>query len=303
MGIFKKRKSLTDFSESLIKNEVTFYEYRDMLTELAITMFDWKNLPLSIDKRFLELTLFLNGQAIFFKDEELGFLTLKSINNGNFNVYGIPKRRRAYADNNGYTRDLTDEDSVLIYNNYLHTNSVRIVEMYAHRLWNLDRIIDVNTNAQKTPILVRCKESQKLTLKNVYKEFDGNAPVIYAYQQFDPNDIQVLTTGAPYIADKIYTLKTQIVNEFLTRVGISNTNYQKRERLISEEVQRSQGATIASRYSRLDMRRQACEQINEMFKLNISVDYREDYRVIDEIVDNTTDPSVQTLDKGGDNNE
>ena len=303
MGIFKKRKSLTDFSESLIKNEVTFYEYRDMLTELAITMFDWKNLPLSIDKRFLELTLFLNGQAIFFKDEELGFLTLKSINNGNFNVYGIPKRRRAYADNNGYTRDLTDEDSVLIYNNYLHTNSVRIVEMYAHRLWNLDRIIDVNTNAQKTPILVRCKESQKLTLKNVYKEFDGNAPVIYAYQQFDPNDIQVLTTGAPYIADKIYTLKTQIVNEFLTRVGISNTNYQKRERLISEEVQRSQGATIASRYSRLDMRRQACEQINEMFKLNISVDYREDYRVIDEIVDNTTDSSVQTLDKGGDNNE
>ena len=303
MGIFKKRKSLTDFSESLIKNEVTFYEYRDMLTELAITMFDWKNLPLSIDKRFLELTLFLNGQAIFFKDEELGFLTLKSINNGNFNVYGIPKRRRAYADNNGYTRDLSDEDSVLIYNNYLHTNSVRIVEMYAHRLWNLDRIIDVNTNAQKTPILVRCKESQKLTLKNVYKEFDGNAPVIYAYQQFDPNDIQVLTTGAPYIADKIYTLKTQIVNEFLTRVGISNTNYQKRERLISEEVQRSQGATIASRYSRLDMRRQACEQINEMFNLNISVDYREDYRVIDEIVDNTTDPSVQTLNKGGDNNE
>lgn len=303
MGIFKKRKSLTDFSESLIKNEVTFYEYRDMLTELAITMFDWKNLPLSIDKRFLELTLFLNGQAIFFKDEELGFLTLKSINNGNFNVYGIPKRRRAYADNNGYTRDLTDEDSILIYNNYLHTNSVRIVEMYAHRLWNLDRIIDVNTNAQKTPILVRCKESQKLTLKNVYKEFDGNAPVIYAYQQFDPNDIQVLTTGAPYIADKIYTLKTQIVNEFLTRVGISNTNYQKRERLISEEVQRSQGATIASRYSRLDMRRQACEQINEMFNLNISVDYREDYRVIDEIVDNTTDSSVQTLNEGGDNNE
>ena len=274
-------KKWTEFSESMLKNELMYYEYRDQLTELATTMFEWNGLPDTIDKRYLEMILFFNGQAVFFEDEVLGYLTLKSVNNGNFNVYGIPNNRRAYGENNGYHKTLTSEDSVLIYNNYLHTNSVRTVEIYAHRLWNLDRTIDVNTNAQKTPILLRCREQQKLTLENVYKEYDGNAPVIYAYKSFDPNDMQVLTTGAPYISDKIYTLKTQIVNEFLTPMGISNTNYQKRERLISEEVQRSQGATIASRYSRLEMRRQACEQINKMFNLNVSVDYREDYRVLD----------------------
>lgn len=274
-------KKWTEFSESMLKNELMYYEYRDQLTELATTMFEWNGLPDTIDKRYLEMILFFNGQAVFFEDEVLGYLTLKSVNNGDFNVYGIPNNRRAYGENNGYHKTLTSEDSVLIYNNYLHTNSVRTVEIYAHRLWNLDRTIDVNTNAQKTPILLRCREQQKLTLENVYKEYDGNAPVIYAYKSFDPNDMQVLTTGAPYISDKIYTLKTQIVNEFLTRMGISNTNYQKRERLISEEVQRSQGATIASRYSRLEMRRQACEQINKMFNLNVSVDYREDYRVLD----------------------
>lgn len=285
-------KKWTEFSESMLKNELMYYEYRDQLTELATTMFEWKGLPDTIDKRYLEMILFFNGQAVFFEDEVLGYLTLKSVNNGAFNVYGIPNNRRAYGENNGYHKTLTSEDSVLIYNNYLHTNSVRTVEIYSHRLWNLDRTIDVNTNAQKTPILLRCREQQKLTLENVYKEYDGNAPVIYAYKSFDPNDMQVLTTGAPYISDKIYTLKTQIVNEFLTRMGISNTNYQKRERLISEEVQRSQGATIASRYSRLEMRRQACEQINKMFNLNVSVDYREDYRVLD-VLDGTESSNTQ----------
>lgn len=285
-------KKWTEFSESMLKNELMYYEYRDQLTELATTMFEWNGLPDTIDKRYLEMILFFNGQAVFFEDEVLGYLTLKSVNNGAFNVYGIPNNRRAYGENNGYHKTLTSEDSVLIYNNYLHTNSVRTVEIYAHRLWNLDRTIDVNTNAQKTPILLRCREQQKLTLENVYKEYDGNAPVIYAYKSFDPNDMQVLTTGAPYISDKIYTLKTQIVNEFLTRMGISNTNYQKRERLISEEVQRSQGATIASRYSRLEMRRQACEQINKMFNLNVSVDYREDYRVLD-VLDGTESSNTQ----------
>lgn len=305
----RRRKPNDEFGSSLLANDACYFYYRDMLTELATTMFEWKNMPDTIDVRYLEMTLFLNGQALFFKDEVLGFLALKSANAGRFNVYGIPNRRRAYAENNGYHKWLNKDNSVLIYNNYLHTNSYDIVNLYAHRLWNLDRIIDVNTNAQKTPILVRCKESQKLTLKNVYKEYDGNAPVIYAYQNFDPNDLQVLTTGAPYISDKIYTLKTQIINEFLTRMGISNTNYQKRERLISEEVQRSQGATIASRYSRVESRRQACEQINKMFNLDIDCVFREDYRVIDEMITpetlnpNTDEMSVRTLQKGGDSNE
>lgn len=297
----RRDKKWSQFSESLFKNEYVYFEYRDMLTELATTMFDWKGLPDTIDKRYLEMVLFFNGQAVFFKDEDIGYLALKSINNGDFNVYGIPNNRRAYGENNGYRRKLTNKDSVLIYNNYLHKSSTSTVEMYAHKLWNFDRTIDVNVNAQKTPVLLRCREQQKLTLENTYKEYTGNQPVIYAYKSFDPQDMTVLQTGAPFISDKIYTLKTQIVNEFLTRMGISNTNYQKRERLISEEVQRSQGATIASRYSRLEMRRQACEEINKMFGLNVSVDYREDYRVIDEMIENDDTESSYTREGGEDN--
>ena len=154
------------------------------------------------------------------------------------------------------------------------------VQMFAKRLYNLDRAIDVNANAQKTPILLLCDESEKLTLENIYKEYDGNKPVIKGIKGLNPNALQVLKTDAPYVADKLYTLKTQIWNEALTYLGISNINITKKERLITDEVTRNQGGTIASRYSRLQARRDACEQINKMFGLEIWCDYREDYQEI-----------------------
>ena len=163
------------FWESATLNNATFRQYYNRLTELSISMFDWKNLPDTVDPRYLELTLFTDGQAVFFKDEEIGFLALQNAKGGKFNVYRIPVNRRAYAVN-GYQKDLTDKDSVIIFNNYLHNNSRLDVEMFARRLWNLDRAIDVNANAQKTPVLIQCDETQRLTMLNLYKKYDGNEP-------------------------------------------------------------------------------------------------------------------------------
>lgn len=271
------------FEESLSNNMRTYWQYYDRLTELAISMFKWKNLPDTVDERFLELTLFNDGQAVFFKDEALGYLSLQCAANGNFNVYRIPTKRRAYAVN-GYQNKLTDKNSVIIYNNYLHKNSRNEIEMYARRLYNLDRIIDTNANAQKTPVLVQGTEQQRLTLLNLYMQYDGNTPVIFGDKNIDMNALKSISTQAPYVADKIYQLKTQIWNEALTYLGISNLNIQKKERLVSDEVVRNMGGTIASRYSRLEARRQACKQINDMFNLNIEVAYREDYREADDEV-------------------
>ena len=275
------RRRKTNFEESAVMNNRTYGEYLERLTELSISMFEWKNLPDSIDERFLELTLFGDGQAVFFKDEELGFLCLQVAMNGGFNVYRVPIRRRAYAVN-GYQRNLDNTNSVIIYNNYLRTNSVNMVKVYSKRLYNLDRIIDVNANAQKTPVLLQGSEMQRLTLLNLYKEYDGNAPVIFGDKNLDINGLKCITTEAPYVADKIYTLKTQIWNEALTYLGISNLNIQKKERLVSDEVVRNQGGTIASRYSRLQARRNACDEINKMFGLEIEVNYRDDFREADD---------------------
>lgn len=291
----RKRKTL--FGQSAKKNHDTYGFYLDRLMELSISMFDWKNLPDSIDPRFMETVLFTNGSVVFFKDEDLDvrtglpddmqdgesgtYLALPVAMNGKWNVYNIPMSRRAYASN-GYQKQLDNNNSVIIYNNMIRTNSTKLCELYAQRLWDLDCTIDVNARAQKTPVLIQCEEPQRLTMLNLYKEYDGNQPFIFGDKNLDINSLKVLKTDAPYVADKLYQLKTEIWNEALTYLGISNVNYQKKERMITDEVLRNQGGTIASRYSRLQARRQACEDINRMFGLDIEVDYREDYREADD---------------------
>ena len=193
-------------------------------------------------------------------------------------MYRVPINRRAYAAN-GYNRNLSDKDSVIIWNNYLHKNSMLDVRMFSKRLWNLDRAIDVNANAQKTPIVICCDEQERLTMLNLYKQYEGNEPFIFGSRNLNTAGVKALQTGAPYVASQLYELKTQIWNEALTYLGISNTSFQKKERLISDEILCSHGGTIASRYSRLESRREACKAINKMFGLDIWCDYREDYQV------------------------
>ena len=268
--------------ESTVQNDYAFTMYYQRLTELSVSMFDWVGLPDSVDERFLELALFRDGMAVFFKDKELDdYLCLRTMIGGTWDVYNVPKIRRAYASN-GYNHELDENNSVIIFNNFLRTNSMLMVQEYSRKLAELDRVIEVNAKAQKTPILIQCDETQRLTMKNLYMKYDGNEPFIFADKNLNPNGLKVLTTDAPYVCDKLYQLKTQIWNEALTYLGISNLNVQKKERLVSDEVMRNMGGTIASRYSRLEMRRKACEQINKMFGLDMWVEYREDYREVDE---------------------
>ena len=263
------------------QNQKSYIQYYNRLTELAISMFEWKNLPDSCDERFLEMCLFSDGMNIFFKDEVLGFLNLQCMIGGKLDVYRIPTIRNAYASN-GYNKKLDEKDSVIIYNNYLHTNSMLDIEQYSKRLANLDRTIDVNCNAQRTPVLVTCTETEKATMLRMYEQYEGNEPFIFGDKGLNPKGLNVLKTEAPYHAQELYELKTQIWNEALTYLGISNTNVTKKERMVSDEVVRGMGGVIASRYSRLQARRTAVEKINTMFGLEIEVNYREDYREADD---------------------
>ena len=249
--------------------------------ELSISMFEWINLPESVDPRFLELCLFGEGYAVFFKDEVLDYLALQCAIGGELNVYRIPTKRKAYATS-GYQKDLTDKDSVIIFNNELHTNSMLPVIDFAQKLWDLDRSLIVNAKAQKTPIAILCNEKQRLSMKQVYEQYEGHQPFIFGNDSLDLKQIQVVKTDAPFVADKLFQLKTEIWNEALTYLGISNTNMQKRERMLTDEVLRNMGGTIASRYSRLNARKRACDEINKMFGLNIDVQFREDYREADD---------------------
>ena len=296
----KGRKAQT---EAFLQNQRTYLQYVNRLTELSISMFDWQNLPNTIDARFLELALFNDGMAVFFKDEVMGYLGLQVMIGGALDVYRIPITRTAFAQN-GYQMKLDQSNSVIIFNNMLHTNSILDVQEMSKRLYEIQRTIDINVIQQKTPKIITCTENQRLVMKNLYAQYMGNEPFIYGDKNLDLSGIKTFDTTSPYVADKLYDLKTQYWNEALTYLGISNVNTVKKERMITDEVQRNLGGTIASRYSRLFMRQQACEQINKMFGLNISVDYREDMQVLDTYDVDKADLSNETdVGKGGENNE
>lgn len=264
----------TQFEESLRMNSRSYRMYYNRLFELALARFEWENLPDTVDPRFLEVALFTQGQAVFFEDPVIGFLSLRCLANGNFDVYGIPYRRTAVGYND-YRMNLTAENSVIIFNNLLHSNSMWYIENFAQQLYTLDRAIAVNANAQKTPILLECEDSQRLTMENLFKEYDGNCPVIFTRKGFDKGNFGYLSTMAPYTGDKLYTLKQKIWNEALTFLGIYNSSADKKERMIVDELMVNQGDTMSYRDGFLKARNQAAKQINEMFGLNISCKYVE----------------------------
>lgn len=276
-----KKKKNQSFHNALMANGATYVQYYNRLMELSMSMFEWKNLPDTVDERYLELGLFSSGCMVFFKDDVIGELALNMTYQGGFDIYGEPTKRRAYSRYNQFQTTLDKNNSVIIWNNMLRTNSALDVQMFAYRLYNLDRIVDINANAQKTPVLITCDEKQKLTMKNLYMQYEGNYPVIFGDNNLDIKSLSVLKTDAPFVSDKIYDLKVKIWNEALTYLGISNINTTKKERMITDEVIRNQGGTIASRYSRLESRRRAIKKINKMFGLNITVDYREDFESTD----------------------
>lgn len=305
----RNRNSLNSnelFNETAFNNRAGWQQYHDKLSELAISMFEWKNLPDGVDPIFMERCLFYQGKVVFFKEDGMEqFVCLPFMAQGQFDIYGVPTRRRAYA-NNGYTNgDLDTTNSVIIYNNLLRKPTTLDMEIMAKKLYKIDQTENINLNAQKTPVLILCDEKQRLTMKNLYMKYDGNEPFIFGDSQLlNNNQIKALNTGAPFIADKLRELKSQVWNEALTYLGISSINFLKKERMITDEVTRNQGGTIANRYSRLEARRQACEQINKLFGLNISCDFREDYELIQEDVQTTTaEDSEEPKELGGISNE
>lgn len=262
------------FSDSVIYMNHMFNHYYMQLSEIGMSCFKWINLPDSVDEIFLERVLFNMGQAIFFKDDGgLGFLTLKCTNNGSWNVYDIPKYRTAYASNN-YNRNLTEKNSVIIYNNYMRQNCAYSIRMYAYDLAQTKMTMRINMNTKKTPILIICSESQKMTMQNLFMQYDGNAPIIYGSKDIDMTGVQVLDLKSEFIAKDCYDIFQNTFNEALTYLGIPTVNVVKRERMNESEVNQNLGANAGSLFSRINTRKKACKMINEMFGLNIDVMYQ-----------------------------
>lgn len=272
--IFKKGKYHTSNELTMIQNNTNYNLTLNSLINIAVSTFKWDNMPETIDLRFLEMTLLKQGACVFFKDPDIGYLVLPVLLDGHFNVYDIPDKRTAFATN-GYRYELTPENSVIIFNNYTHTPIITDLTVYALRLFQINQTIDININGQKTPVLIKCNQNQKLSMENLYMQYSGGMPLIYADKNLDPNGLSVLKLDIPFLALNLQAAKNAIWNEALNFLGIP-TLEEKRERRINQEVMQQQGGVYGNRFGRLAPRQMAVEQINKMFGLDITCEFRDD---------------------------
>lgn len=256
-------------------NAYTWSVWFNRFYDLAISSISWENLPLHIPPEFIERVLFFDGKIIFFNDPAMGLTALPFTSDGVPNVYGYPTTRRAYSVGNPYTvGGLTDENSVICYNNNSKTNAVDDIIVASQKLTDIDRSIEVNVRAQKTPVvIVADDDSQKLTYINAWEQYDGNKPVLFLRNSFNLDKFNVQIPTQEYKADKLNTLKRQIFEETLTYMGIEANTNEKSERMITNEIQSNLGATEAFRQSRLMARQNAVEKINLIFGTDIKVKF------------------------------
>lgn len=270
-------------AETFINNQDTATMFMWRLMNLAISVFKWDNLPEGVDERMLEFWLLRDGFVGFFYDEALksderrrapeGYAVLPMMIQGQWDIYEYPRDRRAYAVN-GFNYECTEDNSVIIFQNYLRVPMWLTLWQYASRLAETQRTIDINCKQQRTARIIRCNEDQRLTYLNAAKEVDEGRPWVHGDKNFDLDAFQVFDITTPYVGNELQTYKHQLWNEALTYLGIENVNTDKKERLISDEVVNNMGDVEAERFTRLNARKQACDEINRLFGLDVKVDFR-----------------------------
>lgn len=260
-------KKISETELAILINNRTMIDYLDRLRMLATSLFTWKGLDDIAGigaSRFLEQSLYDEGRACFVKDDTLGFLALKVNPSDKLNVYNLPTKVNAWSI--GYNKMYDFDDIVYIMNNELQKPTLTSLELFAYRLYDCERIIDTNLNAQRTPVLIESDTKTILTLKNAYMQYSGNTPFIFGNKQFDiSNKLNVLKTDAPYLVDKLDIHKHQIFNEALTILGIDNANTDKKERLITNEVESNEDLISYYLNCWYKTRKKACDEINDKF--------------------------------------
>lgn len=274
----KKRKILTPFEKAAVMNNETVNDYLMRFRKIATSIFEWKNLPSSMDARYIEQCLYFTGTAALLHTEEYGFINTKAACDGDLTIYGLPSAINCYSYGfneirnvyNGLIEGISEDknsEAILVMNNWDRYPTVATINLFAERLAEADRTCDVNIKAQKTPLIVLIDKAQELSMKNAYAQIDGNTPVIFGdNNQLDLKKIQSLNTASPYVVDKVMEYKKEIWNEFLTFLGVNNLS-EKKERLIADETNSNNELINLNLQSYLAPRKKACEQFNEKFGL------------------------------------
>lgn len=273
---FKKKFTEQDLSGLI--NNATYDDWFRRLQNIATNMFEWEGLDDVFGfgaTRMLETSLFFYGRAAFYKDPEKSYLVLNANPSDKLNVYHLPARVMLWSI--GYTKHVDFDECVYIQNNFEEYPTSMTTQLYANRLYETERTMDVNRFGLKTPVLLEGDEKAMLTLKNVYMQYSGNMPVIFGRKNFNLTEkINSIDTKVDYLLDKLEDHKHDILNDYLTFLGINSANTDKRERMIVDEVKSNDDFIKYCLNIFYKPRLDACKRLNKKYGLNIKVKVNSD---------------------------
>ena len=252
--------------------------YQRILTELATNRFKWTGLPEEIDPRFVESTLFYQALSIFFWNKDYDkYMALRGGAQGFLNYQNNPTGF-VVVGNNFVSKTLSAKECVPIWANYMRIPDHDIVTIYSTKLAEIDRTIEINSKNARRNKIVSASQDTMLSMSNMNRQLDEGQEVLFWKGQIpDGSLIQALDLGInPDSLEKLHILRTRLWSECMGLLGIDNANQDKKERLVAAEVDANNDQTSMMRYVNLNARRQAAEQINRMYGLNVEVEYHTD---------------------------
>jgi hypothetical protein len=266
-----KIKTLTQ--EAMDRNNKTYLDYYDRLKLLSTSLFEYEGLDDAFGfgaSRFLENALFEKGRASFIKDKEMGLMITNVNPTDKLNIYNLPTKVNCWSI--GYNKDYKLEDVVYIMNNEMQKPTSATIELFAYRLYDIQRTMEVNLNAQRTPVLIEGDDKSILTLQNAYMQYSGNNPVLFANKNYNISDsLNVLNTTAPYLLDKLALYKHEVWNECMTYLGINNANTDKKQVVLSPEINANNELVNYYLNCFYSTRERAIDEVNEKFGLDIKL--------------------------------
>lgn len=252
---------------------------------MAVQMIQWNGMPDEIPKYAPERWLYTQGQATFFKIPVTGEYAILPVASGSvkLDIYGRPQEWRAFAvgqsEQARYINNLTlnTDNAVLIWSNQRHTADTIYVNEIVDKMVSIDRTLDINNLIMRTPFAIKGNKDNILTMQNVIKSInDGDAFIL----ENDTtgavtNDIDVIDLGVDWLGVELSEQYETYHDRILRFFGIDYLPVEKRERMVTDEANANNQELEIRRSARLEYRMVACDEINKLFGLNISVEYKE----------------------------
>lgn len=268
---------------ALYENDIEFQNMFYNLLNILMYSFSIEGLPDSCNERFFKLNLIFNGYAALIKDPDLGYLSLgvrPTVNSSQLNIYGEFPDVMAFGwngfnkqyTNYMYGTDNSDAEAVICRDNDMMYPMINIIWMYAKRLTDTMRTLDITARKLKTPYFITCDEAQKSSIKKILEDVDFNQDSIIANRSTMPNEFNVLQTGVqPESVRVLWEHYSNLESEIRTFLGINSAaNLDKKERLVVDEAEANDILTDINIQYRLKSYQQFCNTVNNLWGLNIS---------------------------------